>query len=74
MPAMKGIFANISDPNTAAEVVIELFGANAATAVAYCALQARADQRNEDCRFWFEPFCPLTGLPLMRDAHWPSNW
>lgn len=34
---MKGIFANISDPDTAAEAAVELLGANAATAVAYCA-------------------------------------
>ncbi|UWU25935.1 hypothetical protein QA648_32260 (plasmid) [Rhizobium sp. CB3171] len=66
---MKGIFENISDPDSAAEAAVELFGAKAATAVAYCALQARTDQRNEDYKFWFETFCRLTGLPSMHIAH-----
>ncbi|NDK52802.1 hypothetical protein [Rhizobium laguerreae] len=58
---MKGIFASINDPDSAAEAAVELFGVEAATAVAYCALQARSDERKEDYKFWFETFCRLTG-------------
>lgn len=63
------IAAFINDSGRAAEAAGELFGAKAATAVAYCALQARTDERNEDYKFWFETFCRLTGLPSMRIAH-----
>lgn len=42
---------------------IELYGKSASVMVAWCALAARTDGRDEDYRFWLELFKRLLGNP-----------
>lgn len=43
----------------AVEVLIELYGLQAATLAAWCAIEARSDFDNDRYRFWFSVFCHL---------------
>lgn len=58
---MKAVFANSFDAERAEKIAVELYGDDAVTAVACCALDARCDGRKGDFRFWFEIFCRLKG-------------
>ncbi|WEX91548.1 hypothetical protein PZN02_006374 (plasmid) [Sinorhizobium garamanticum] len=66
---MKSVFAGNFDPERAIEVAIELYGKDATTAVAYCALDAYTDRREADYRFWFAIFAHLRGIPLSDSKH-----
>ncbi|SDA87613.1 hypothetical protein [Sinorhizobium sp. NFACC03] len=50
----------------AAAVATDIYGNEAATAVAYCALEAWVDRRTADYDFWFEVFRRLmvSGVPV----------
>ena len=41
------------------EAAIHLYGSDAATAAAYCALEAWTERRHSDYGFWFEVFLRL---------------
>lgn len=41
------------------EAAIHLYGSEAATAAAYCALEAWTERRHSDYGFWFEVFLRL---------------
>ncbi|WKL39525.1 hypothetical protein Q1M64_02760 (plasmid) [Sinorhizobium meliloti] len=41
------------------EAAIGLYGSEAATAAAYCALEAWTERRDSDYGFWFEVFLRL---------------
>ncbi|MGF6175727.1 hypothetical protein [Ensifer sp. 4252] len=43
----------------AATAAIDLYGPQAATAAAYCALDAWTEARNDDYQFWFGVFSTL---------------
>lgn len=45
-------FPDIADPDEAARILIEWYGAGAADAAANCAAAALADRRDTDHRFW----------------------
>ncbi|TPN57524.1 hypothetical protein FJ976_03635 [Mesorhizobium sp. B1-1-9] len=47
------------DSGDAVKAAIELYGPDAQTAVAYCALEARYDGRSADFRFWSSVFRDL---------------
>jgi hypothetical protein len=49
----------LADPRTAGQAAIELYGSNAATAAAWCALTAHFDGRTGDYRFWCAVFSEL---------------
>ncbi|PDS61826.1 hypothetical protein CO653_31010 [Rhizobium anhuiense] len=66
---MKSIFANSFDAESAATAAIELFGNEAGTAVAYCALDAWTERRDDDYKFWVNVFSRLTGLPATSSTH-----
>jgi len=63
------MFASISDPDSAAIAAIELFGAEAATAVTYCAFKIDQTIEKKTTSFCSRTFCRLTGLPSKGDAH-----
>ncbi|WEX79458.1 hypothetical protein PYH37_006370 (plasmid) [Sinorhizobium numidicum] len=48
----KAILPALSDPESTADAAIELFGDEAATAVAHCGLDAWTDGRADDFAFW----------------------
>ncbi|WP_181172746.1 hypothetical protein [Mesorhizobium sp. B2-1-5] len=49
----------LADPNAMARAAIKLYGSNAATAAAHCALTAHFDGRTGDYRFWCTVFSEL---------------
>lgn len=49
----------LSDPAAAVQAAIELYGSDAATAAAWCALTAHFDGRQSDYRFWCTVFSKL---------------
>jgi hypothetical protein len=55
--------AELADPSRAVQAAIEVYGLDAATAVAHCALTAHFDGRRSDCRFWCQVFRELGGKP-----------
>lgn len=67
--AMKSIFAGNFDPDKAIEAAVDLYGVDATTAVAYCALDAWTDRREADYEFWFGIFARLKGIPLSNSRH-----
>ncbi len=66
---MKSIFAGNFDQESAIEAAVELYGVDATTAVAYCALEAYVDRREADHEFWFGIFARLKGIPLSNSRH-----
>jgi hypothetical protein len=62
---LKNGFWNVYDREEAAEAAITLYGADAATAVAFCALDAWTDGRCSDYDFWFDIFLRLKNRSLM---------
>lgn len=48
------------DPGRAISAAIDLYGSEAATAVAHCAWEAHFAGRRADFHFWFEVFRDLT--------------
>lgn len=50
---------DLTDPAAAARAAVALYGSNAATAAAHCALTAHFDGRSRDYRFWFTVFSEL---------------
>ncbi|MGJ7042768.1 hypothetical protein J2Y63_006051 [Shinella sp. BE166] len=66
---LKNIFAGNFDQESAIEVAVELYGVNATTAVAHCALEAYVDRREADHEFWFRIFAQLRGIPLSDSKH-----
>ncbi|MBZ9905637.1 hypothetical protein LB557_06455 [Mesorhizobium sp. BR115XR7A] len=49
----------LADPAATVEAAVELYGPDAATAAAWCALTANFDGREEDYRFWCTVFSKL---------------
>ena len=49
-------FWDLATPERAAAAFVELYGPNAASAAAGCALTADADNRQDDYRFWISVF------------------
>jgi hypothetical protein len=49
----------LSDPAAAVDAAVELYGSDAATATAWCALTAHFDGRQSDYRFWCTVFSKL---------------
>lgn len=47
------------DSTAAVQAALELYGSSAATAAAWCALNAHFDGRKGDYRFWCEVFAEL---------------
>lgn len=66
---VKSIFAGNFDRQSAIEAAVELYGVNATTAVAHCALEAYVDRRKADHEFWFGIFAHLKGVPLSDSKH-----
>ncbi|MDK1494527.1 hypothetical protein QN219_31875 [Sinorhizobium sp. 7-81] len=66
---MKSVFAGNFDADSAIAAAVELYGVNATTAVAYCALEAYLDRREGDHEFWFRIFAQLRGIPLSDSKH-----
>ncbi|MDW9583916.1 hypothetical protein GOB17_30560 [Sinorhizobium meliloti] len=66
---MKSIFAGNFDQGSAIEAAVELYGVDATTAVAHCALEAYFDRREADHEFWFRIFAQLRGIPLSDSKH-----
>lgn len=60
---MNAILPDLSDPESMMEAAIELFGDEAATAVAHCGLEAWTEGRSDDFGFWVVIFRRLTGVP-----------
>ena len=54
-------FSALASPAQAASAARELYGKDACTAAAWCALEAHFDGRTDDYRFWFTVFCRLGG-------------
>ncbi|WP_246674419.1 hypothetical protein [Mesorhizobium sp. B2-2-2] len=52
--------AELASPERAVITAIELYGQDAATAVAWCALDANLAGRTADYRFWCQVFRSLT--------------
>ncbi|MBZ9811129.1 hypothetical protein LB542_16055 [Mesorhizobium sp. BR1-1-9] len=50
---------DFADPAAAVKAAIQLYGSDAATAAAWCALTANFDGREEDYRFWCAVFSKL---------------
>jgi hypothetical protein len=50
---------DLANPQATVEAAKELYGSNAATAAAWCALTAHFDGRDEDYRFWCTVFSRL---------------
>lgn len=53
----------LTDPTAAVQAAVELYGSDAATAAAWCALTAHFDGRKGDYRFWCAVFSELGGNP-----------
>ncbi|TPM24239.1 hypothetical protein [Mesorhizobium sp. B2-3-5] len=51
------------DPAATVRATIELYGPDAATAAAWCALTANFDGRDDDYRFWCRVFSKLRKEP-----------
>jgi hypothetical protein len=66
---VKSVFAGNVDADSAITAAVELYGAEATTAVAYCALEAYLDRRGADHDFWFRIFAHLRGIPLSDSKH-----
>ncbi|WP_318874511.1 hypothetical protein RWA02_32740 (plasmid) [Sinorhizobium meliloti] len=68
---MKSSFAGNFDEESAIEAAVELYGVDATTAVAHCALDAYVDRRRggPDHEFWFRIFAHLKGIPLSDSEH-----
>lgn len=66
---MKSIFAGNFDQESAIKAAVELYGVDATTAVAHCALEAYVDRREADHQFWFRIFAHLKGIPLSDSRH-----
>ncbi len=66
---VKSIFAGNFDQESAIEAAVELYGVDATTAVAHCALEAYVDRREADHEFWFRIFAQLRGIPLSDSKH-----
>ncbi|WP_437412453.1 hypothetical protein [Sinorhizobium meliloti] len=66
---MKSILAGNFDQESAIEAAVELYGVDATTAVAHCALEAYFDRREADHEFWFRIFAQLKGIPLSDSKH-----
>lgn len=66
---MKNIFAGNFDQESAIEAAVELYGVDATTAVAHCALEAYVDRREADYEFWFRIFAHLRCIPLSDSKH-----
>jgi hypothetical protein len=66
---VKSIFAGNFDQESAIEAAVELYGVDATTAVAHCALEAYVDRREADHQFWFRIFAQLRGIPLSDSKH-----
>ncbi|RWI54694.1 MAG: hypothetical protein EOR16_23115 [Mesorhizobium sp.] len=49
----------LADPAATVQAAIELYGSDAATAAAWCALTANFDGREDDYRFWCTIFSKL---------------
>ncbi|PSJ64544.1 hypothetical protein C7I84_05980 [Mesorhizobium ephedrae] len=62
---------DLADPSAAAQAAIEVYGPDAATAAAHCALAAHFDGRDADYRFWCKVFAHLEGR---RPAGEPGRW
>ncbi|WP_214477511.1 hypothetical protein [Mesorhizobium sp. dw_380] len=52
--------SDFADPSDAVNAAIELYGAEAKTAVAYCAMEAHLAGRPVEFRFWCSVFRDLT--------------
>jgi len=52
---------DFADPNEAANAALEIYGADAITAAAHCALNAHFDGRERDYRLWLAVFSKLGG-------------
>jgi hypothetical protein len=50
---------DFADPDEAVKVALDVYGSNATTAAAHCALTAHFDGRERDYRFWFAVFSKL---------------
>ncbi|ETA72363.1 MULTISPECIES: hypothetical protein [Mesorhizobium] len=51
--------SDLVKPDAALQAAMDLYGVDATTAVAHCALTARYDGREADYRFWCEVFRQL---------------
>lgn len=49
----------LTDPDSAVQAALELYGSSAITAAAWCALTAHFDGRESDYRFWGAVFKKL---------------
>lgn len=52
-------FWDFGDPGEAANAALKVYGTDAVTAAARCALNAHFDVRDRDYRFWFAVFLRL---------------
>lgn len=50
------------DNDAALALAMRVYGKEAATAAANCAIEARMDGRQQDYRFWFDIFQRLVGV------------
>lgn len=50
---------DFADPDEAAKAALDVYGPDATTASAHCALTAHFDGRERDYRFWFAVFSQL---------------
>lgn len=50
---------DFADPDEAANAALEVYGADAITAAAHCALNAHFDGRERDYRLWLKVFLQL---------------
>ncbi|RVP54049.1 hypothetical protein CN071_31205 [Sinorhizobium meliloti] len=66
---VKSIFAGNFGQESAIEAAVELYGVDATTAVAHCALEAYVDRRKADHEFWFRIVARLRGIPLSDSKH-----
>lgn len=66
---MNAILPDLSDPESMMEAAIDLFGDEAATAVAHCGLDAWTDGRSDDFAFWVDIFHRLTAMPSPGAEH-----
>ena len=52
--------AELAGPSRAIQAAVELYGSDAATAIAWCALEARFAGREADYQFWCGVFREMT--------------
>lgn len=55
---------DFADPDEAAKAALDIYGPDAMTAAAHCALTARFDGRERDYRFWVAVFSQLKHASL----------